>query len=297
LQFADETTALFNKWMKKNRARLSSLEVGAAPKALITALSEDLLAAFADSRLVDPYDIYQHLMTYWTETMQDDVYMIVTEGWQANAELIPPALVIARYFKQEQAAIETFIAEQEAINAQMEELNEEHGVDPSTGSGQEAGLLESAANEKGKITKASLKARVKELSVSSNQLSVSSGQLAVEDKDEVDLLNRYLQLIESAAEAGKKVKDAQKDLDEKVKAKYSKLKTDEIQTLVIDDKWLAAIAADINAEIQNVASTLANRIKELAERYTAPLPALTADVDTLTDKVDAHLKKMGFTWK
>ena len=33
------------------------------------------------AHLIDPYDVYQHLMTYWSETMQDDVYMLTTGSW------------------------------------------------------------------------------------------------------------------------------------------------------------------------------------------------------------------------
>jgi type I restriction enzyme M protein len=275
-------TALLEKWMKKNRPLLTALEIGSHPKALIEALSENLLAAFADSPLMDAYDIYQHLMTYWAETMQDDVYMIATEGWSANPELIPEALIIQRYFAAEQNAIETLQAEQETITAQMEEMAEEQSVESS--------LFEFAMNEKGTVTKASAKARVKEL-------TTNSGRPTADGKEEFDLLNRYLQLIESAAEAGKKVKEAQKALAENVAAKYKNLVQKDITSLVADDKWLNKIAADVQTELDRVSQTLAGRIKELAERYALPLPEQMQTVDELTRKVNTHLKKMGFAWK
>jgi type I restriction enzyme M protein len=275
-------TALLEKWMKKNRPLLTALEVGSHPKALIETLSENLLAAFADSPLMDAYDIYQHLMTYWAETMQDDVYMIATEGWSANPELIPEALIIQRYFAAEQKAIETLQAEQETITAQMEEMAEEQSVEGS--------LFEFAMNEKGTVTKASAKARVKEL-------TTNSGRPTADGKEEFDLLNRYLQLIESAAEAGKKLKDAQKELNNLVTAKYTVIKATDLVSLVLDDKWFAALTATVDTEIQNIASQLANRVQELAERYTAPLPEQVQAVDEFTSKVDTHLKNMGFTWK
>jgi len=266
--------ARFEIWQQTNKPRLTGLDVDAHPKALIATLSEDLLAAFSDASLIDKYDVYQHLMTYWTETMQDDVYMIATEGWGANPDLIPASLLIQRYFSVEQRAIEALTAEQEALNAQMDELNEEHGG--------EDGLLSPVMSDKGKVNKGSLKARQKELTE--------------DDQEEADLLNRYLELIEAAAETGRKVRDAQKALDEKVAAKYARLTLAEIKSLVIDDKWLATLAAAVDAQTQAIASQFATRIKELAERYAAPLPQLTSDVGTLTGKVDKHLKKMGFVW-
>jgi type I restriction enzyme M protein len=41
---------------------------------------------------------------------------------------------------------------------------------------------------------------------------------------------------------------------------------------------------------------LSNRIKELAERYENTLPELDTQVEVLENKVDDHLKKMGFEW-
>ena len=174
--FHQSITTLFEKWKQKNQPLLAALRAGSHPKALIETLSEDLLTAFADARLLDRYDVYQALMTYWTETMQDDVYMIAIDGWTANSELIPEPLIIQRYFSAEQKEIETLSAEQEALSAQMEELNEEHGG--------EDGLLADVMSDKGKVIKGNIKTRLKELTA--------------EDNDEADLLNRYLKLIEDA---------------------------------------------------------------------------------------------------
>jgi type I restriction enzyme M protein len=214
-------------------------------------------------------------MTYWAETMQDDVYMIATEGWSANPELIPEATIIQRYFAAEEKAIETLQAEQEAITAQMDELTEEHGG--------EGGLLEEAKTDKGKITKVSLKAFMKDV--------------ADDDVETKNIASQYSQLVEKESEAGKKAKEAQKALTENVAAKYKTLVQKDIVSLVVDDKWLKKIAADVQAELDRVSQTLAGRIKELAERYALPLPKQMQTLDELTDKVNTHLKKMGFAWK
>ena len=92
------------------------------------------------------------------------------------------------------------------------------------------------------------------------------------------------------------MRDAQKALDAKVIAKYKALSEDEVKTLVVDDKWLAALATAVQTELDRVSQALTGRIKELAERYATPLPRLTEEVDALSAKVDAHLKKMGFVW-
>jgi len=103
-----------------------ALDKDSHPKALIETMAERLLEAFRGAPLLDAYDVYQHLMDYTAETLRDDAYLIAEEGWAAaahprlivedktkktkarpdfvvgrrkyQAELIQPALLIARYF-------------------------------------------------------------------------------------------------------------------------------------------------------------------------------------------------------
>jgi len=281
--FNDSMTKLFAKWQKANTPRLKSIALGGQPKALIEELSEDLLETFRRVPLLDPYDVYQHLMDYWAATMQDDVYMIVSDGWQAkadgkpNTDLIPQPLIVARYFVKEQAAIEQLEADRDAISRQMEELDEEHGG--------EDGLLADATTDKGKLTKASLKARLTEIEDDTDA------------EDERKLLIDHLALTEKEATANRKIKDATKALEIKVAAKYGQLTGDEIKTLVVDDKWLGTLAAAALSELDRVSQSLSGRIRQLAERYARPLPALIGEVATLASRVDEHLKKMGAKWE
>jgi len=306
--YNESATRLFKKWRTDSVLRLRGIAKGGKPKTLIETLSEDLLATFEKARLLDAYDVYQHLMDYWAMTMQDDVYMIVSDGWREaakprliiedkekktkekpdftvgklkyKAELIPTALVIARYFAAEQAAIEKLEAEVAASEQALEEMAEEHGG--------EDGLLEAAKNDKDKLTKASVAARLKDIKGQNDD-----GDAA----DERKVLNDYLALAEKAAATSAKVGDAQEALLLKVAAQYGKLTEDEIKTLVVDDKWLATLAAAVQGELDRVSQTLTGRIRQLAERYATPLPQLTGEVATLAARVDEHLKKMGAVWK
>ncbi|MBI4322093.1 MAG: N-6 DNA methylase [Chloroflexi bacterium] len=266
---------LFVAWKTHNIARLKGIGVGENPKLLIEKLSEDLLQAFADVRLIDRYDVYQHLMSYWTDTMQDDVYMIAVDGRQANPDLVPSDLIIARYFAAERQAVEALEMEAEAITRQIEELDEEHGA--------EGGLLEDLKNDKGNITKAAVVARLKEVNLDPG---------AAEEEREV--LTEYVALIEREAAATRKLRDVQKALNAKVAATYNALAEDEVKTLVVDDKWVATLAAALESELARVSQGITGRINELAERYATPLPSISAEVDALAAKLDEHLKSMGF---
>jgi len=300
--YNESATRLFKKWRTDSVPRLRGVAKGGKPKALIETLSEDLLATFEKARLLDPYDVYQHLMDYWAETMQDDVYMIAGDGWREaakprlivedknrkskekpdftvgkmkyKAELIPTALVIARYFAAEQAAIEKLEAEVAATEQALEEMAEEHDG--------EDGLLEAAKNDKDKLTKASVAARLNSIKGDADA------------SDERKVLKEYLALAEKAATTSAKVTDAQEALLAKVAAKYGKLTEDEIKTLVVDDKWLVTLADAVQGELDRVSQTLTGRIRQLAERYATPLPQLTGDVAALETKVSRHLERMGF---
>jgi len=285
--FNSQVSQLFDSWKAVNTPLLTSIQTGDRPKALIETLSESLLETFRSSAgvasLIDPYGVYQHLMDYWAETMQDDAWMIVSDGWQAiqadkpNTDLIPPALIVARYFAAEQAAIEELEALRDAISREMEEMDEEHGG--------EEGLLAEGKTDKGKLSAKSIKDRLKAI----------KGDR--EAKDECAMLEAYAALIEKESTAAKKVKEAQKALNTKVAAKYGQLSEPEIKTLVVEDKWLAELAASVQSELDRVSQALTGRIRQLAERYATPLPKLAEEVELLAARVDEHLRKMGFAWK
>ena len=93
------------------------------------------------------------------------------------------------------------------------------------------------------------------------------------------------------------LRDAGAALDAKALQKYPKLSEAEIKTLVVDDKWLAAMDARIHGEMDRISQALTRRVKELAERYEAPLPQMAGRVVELEMKVNRHLEKMGFTWR
>ena len=144
--FIAEMNAHFAVWRDTNAAILKELKAGCHPRKLISQLSEGLLAHYADKPLIDPYDVYQHLMDFWSETMQDDCYLIASEGWKAETyrvietdkkgkekdkgwvcDLIPKALVVARYFSAEQAAIDQLAVEFDHVTARLSEMAEDHG--------------------------------------------------------------------------------------------------------------------------------------------------------------------------
>jgi type I restriction enzyme M protein len=306
--FTTQAKTLFTKWLTASVPQLKGLAQDGHPKPLIATLAENLLGTFKTAPLLDAYDVYQHLMDYWAETMQDDCYLIADAGWIAGAkpreivqvkdknnklvwpdkedfkkgkrrfksDLVPAALLIARYFTAESDAIAAHEAELASVEQQLDETREEH-------SGEDGLLTEVIEGEgdKQKITAKAVKARLKDIG---------------KDKDYTDerhALEAYATLLDQLADTKTRLKTAQDDLEAKLDAKYPKLTEADIQTLVVDDKWLATLAAAVQSELDRVSQTLTGRIRQLAERYAAPLPQIVDEVAALAAKVAAHLKKMG----
>ena len=258
--------------------------------------------------MLDVYDVYQHLMDYWAESMQDDSYLIAADGWVKGAQpreivrvkgknnklawpephdylkgnrrfksdLVPAPILVARYFVAERSALEALDNQLAAFEQQLDEMREENGG--------EDGLLAEVIEGKGdkqKITAKAVNVRLKEIG---NDLLYA---------DERSTLERYADLLKQQSGAKAKRKAEQEDLDENIGAKYPRLTEAEIKTLVVDDKWMAHLSASLLSEIDRVSRALNGRICQLAERYATSLPVLVDKLETLADRVDAHLKTIG----
>ena len=301
--YADSVSAIFNAWRETHRGLLWGLKVSARPRTVISTLSEDLLTRFVGLPLLSAYDVYQRLMNYWDDVMQDDIYQIAADGWIEAAQprgiivdkekkiketpdltvsrkkykmdLVPPLLIVTRYFATERAVIDSLEVKRETASCELEEFIEEH-----TG---EEGPLEDALNDEGKVTKAGVKAQL--MSIQANG--------GAESEEEREALMRCLALIDAESKASKAARDAQAALDQRVLSRYATLTETEIKTLVVEDKWFTSIQTAIEREVQRVTQHLAGRVKELEERYATPLPELEREVEAFSEKVETHLRKMG----
>ena len=302
--FQQRVRASFNAWRDAHEPMLLDIKVGASPKEIIHALSEKMLQCFAKMPLLNPYDVYQRLMDYWDETMQDDIYLIASDGWvkasqprdtiedksrkiketpdltlkrkKYKMDLILPALIVARYFAAEQEALDMLGAEQENAKSAFEDFVEEHTGDE--------GLLLDVLNDKGNITASSLKERLK------------ASQYKLDSEEEREILTSCALLIDAVSTVSKAVKKEQETLDQQVMEHYATLTEAEIKTLVIEDKWVASIQSAIKDEVQRVIQALTERVKELEERYAQRLPDLECEVKSFSAKVEEHLRKMGVDW-
>ena len=304
--YQQQVNAVFEAWREGHEPLLLRIEVDASPREIIRTLSEDLLDRFTGLPLLDPYDVYQKLMDYWDEVMQDDVYLIAADSWIEAAkpreviqdkqmketpdlvikknrykmDLIPPALIVARYFVDAQDTIEMLQTKLAAAESELAEFVEEH-----TG---EDGLLADATNDSGNITASSVKGRLKALTP-----DLITHHETQDNDDERDALEHCLSLLDAKSKADTAIKDAQLALDEQVLAHYATLTEDEIKTLVVANKWFASIHAAIEGEVQRLTQQLTGRVNELEERYAQPLLLLEQNVEGYSVRVEEHLRNMG----
>ncbi|WP_445370138.1 type I restriction-modification system subunit M [Methylomonas sp. HW2-6] len=307
--FIADMNAHFATWRQRSAERLKALQIGCHPKQLIAELSEDLLNHYTGKALIDKYHVYQHLMDYWADTMQDDCYLISADGWQAQTyriletdkksgkqkdkgwtcDLVPKALSVARYFAEQQQAIGQLQADLEAVSAELNELEEEHSGEDAVFSGFD------------KINRAEVSSRLKEILATEGLMSPRAGMPEatgndVDAKDEIAVLQRWLTLSVNEAALKKALKEAEAELDAKAYGHYPKLSEAEIKTLVVDAKWLATLDTAIHGEMDRISQQLTQRVKQLAERYETPVPQINLRVDALEAKVNGHLQRMGFAW-
>ena len=230
------------------------LRPGCDPKKLVAEWGEQLLLQMKETAaLVDPYAVYEQMMGYWAETLQDDCYLVSRDGWQArlvtpnkrtfswrdlSCDLLPPEFVVAVRHQRELDKIKALEAEIESAQARIDELTEELEEDDEPPA--EIGALK------------------KQISAKKKTVKMLDGEL-------VNLLT----------------------------ADYAAFKDGDVMNLVVDHKWREGLFRRFASELDRALSTIATEVQSLAARYAETLPDLEARVKTLRGKVAGHLKEMG----
>ncbi|WP_078988337.1 type I restriction-modification system subunit M [Streptomyces sp. WM6372] len=303
-KFTEEARELTTEWFDAHRKRLEGIDETTRPNDLIAALGDDLLARFKPVPLLDEYDVYEQLMTYWHDVMHDDVFMVMNDGWLEAAkprkivvdkdrklsetpdlvvgtgrsavkykmDLIPPDLIVERYFAKERAEVDELMSAWEEASRVVEEYIEEHAV--------ENGLLAEAMEDE-KINKVLASARLKKARHEGT------------DVDEVAALAHLITLYNAEAVAKKAAKEEEAALHLTTLKKYGDLTDGEVRALVLDDKWRTTLTVRVTSEAEALTLALVSRIQELGERYAETVDDLGTGLAKLESLVVAHIANMG----
>ena len=293
--FEAKAAAHYQLWQEKAVEDLKALQLGMKPKKEIAKLAKSLFDHYSNQPLIDRYDIYQLIMDYWDDVLSDDFYQIAAEGWKAQpyrvievikqgkqkgkekdvgwaCDLLPKPLLVSYAFSDEQAALDAKQAELETAEATLAEMVEEQSGDDGVFADYE------------KVNAKEINARIKEIKGNA------------EFADELLVLSNWADKTKEIAALKKQVKEQDEALDKVVLEHYPNLIETEVKQIVVNNKWLASLKVMIARAEQAVLQRLSTRLKELAERYDTPLPQLQQQTEELSNKVEQHLKAMGFSW-
>lgn len=299
--YADRIDDAFEAWKQEVDAGLRDIDELVELKEYIVELSDALVAQFENIELVDKYDVYEVLLSYWQQTMADDVFVLIQDGYTAgrdieynievtknkkgerkekvkgwDGKLIPKALVECAFFKAERAKIDEAQRICEETQSQLDELTEEQSG--------EDGVLADCLNDKDSVDAKAVAAKLKELKKTAPK------------SDEYHTLLRYSNLSKAVKDQNKLIKELNAALEDRVKEQYQKLSEADIKELLVNRKWYYTIFTGIKALYVTTSHNMANRIVELAERYENSMPELEQKAVDYEAKVRAHLERMGFKW-
>ena len=312
LEYNKKVNNTYNEWKKIANPVLTNLNSTDSNKEIILNLSEEILEKFSKLELLDKYDVYQVLLAYWNETMNDDVLLIIQDelgynlakitddikeepkeskkakkdsakekkpkepkiiGWEGR--LIPKQIVLDAFFALEQKEIEKAEEKLSLTESEFEEFIENNS--------DENGYFTDYMGDDEKIDSKKITSRVKLLTKEKKT-----------QNEEYKILNNYVDYESSIKSQKKHITELKKVLDDNCRNRYETFTDAEIKDLLVNRKWYKAIDDGIQNLYITVANHLTKRIVELYERYENTLSELNTKLAEEEKEVAAHLAQMGF---
>lgn len=312
LEFNKKVNNTYNEWKKIANPVLTNLNSTDSNKEIILNLSEEILEKFSKLELLDKYDVYQVLLAYWNETMNDDVLLIIQDelgynlakvtddikeepkeskkakknsakekkpkepkiiGWEGR--LIPKQIVLDAFFALEQKEIEKAEEKLSQTESEFEEFIENNS--------DENGYFTDYMGDDEKIDSKKITSRVKLLTKEKKT-----------QNEEYKILNNYVDYESSIKSQKKHITELKKILDDNCRNRYETFTDAEIKDLLVNRKWYKAIDDGIQNLYITVANHLTKRIVELYERYENTLSELNTKLAEEEKVVFGHLTQMGF---
>lgn len=312
LEYNKKVNNTYNEWKKIANPVLTNLNSTDSNKEIILNLSEEILEKFSKLELLDKYDVYQVLLAYWNETMNDDVLLIIQDelgynlakitddikeepkeskkakkdsakekkpkepkiiGWEGR--LIPKQIVLDAFFALEQKEIEKAEEKLSQTESEFEEFIENNS--------DENGYFTDYMGDDEKIDSKKITSRVKLLTKEKKT-----------QNEEYKILNNYVDYESSIKSQKKHITELKKVLDDNCRNRYKTFTDAEIKDLLVNRKWYKAIDDGIQNLYITVANHLTKRIVELYERYENTLSELNTKLAEEEKVVFGHLTQMGF---
>lgn len=318
LEYNEKVKKALDEWKNFANPILTNLKNTDSNKKIINQLSEEIIMKFSTLELLDKYDVYQVLLAYWNETMNDDVLLVIQDengykiakvtddikeepkenkkskkdsdktskpkepkviGWEGR--LIPKQIVLDAFFEKEQKDIQKKEERLSWTESEFEEFTETNSSSENN-SGEEGFLSEYIGDDE-KIDSKAIAARLKILAKEKTA-----------NTDEYKVLHQFTEYEASIKNQKKVITELKKTLDDNCRNRYASFTHEEILDLLVNRKWYKSIDDGIQNLYTTVANQLTKRIVELYERYENTMPELTAQLADLEKEVAGHLEQMGF---
>lgn len=290
---------LISGWLNSVHESMMAVDKNCSPKAIIGPWGDSLLATIPENSLVNRYDVYNYLMNYWAETVQDDCYMVSNDGWVAYpytpqpkekkkkdgtvekpktkvavsiydivCDLLPVEIVVNEFFDSEKRAIDS-------ISSDLAKIQ---------------GMIDTLLEEKSEFFDDFEK--VSESKVGSALKDAKRGVKKI-DEETMNIWFVYLDLCKSKKAKSKELATSHMALLKNVFSKYEELSQDEVRALVVDDKWQSSLNTLFIGAMDIVSNGITERVTSMAQRYEFTLDDIGKNVVKFEDKVSCHFQEMG----
>ena len=282
INYSVELSKKVNLWENENKDVLYSMNNDSKAQDIIKSLSDNILKVFTNDMLIDKYEAYEFLMEYYNDTLKDDFYLLIENGWipklvfaqdkngkikknDFDSDLLPKEIVIDEYFKDEEEDLEKLNSD---LNNYV--LNFDSIVAENTGD-------EEIFNDEEKINEKLIKDKIKE-----------------ETETNIAILNELLNNLSLQKDLKKKIKSHQEALNSMIINKYSLLDEDTSKDLLINKKWFKSIERRFDDKYEDLIYDLSNKIVSEYENYEETLGQLSNKTSELESTVLKDLERMGF---
>ncbi len=282
INYSVELSKKVNSWEQDNKNILYSISSDSSVKNIINVLSSSILKDFENDKLIDKYEAYEFLMEYYDNSLKDDIYLIIENGWipklvyaqdkngkikknEFDSDLLPKEIVINEYFKKENDNIEK-------LNNDLNDLSQEFDsmVEENTGD-------EEIFNDEDKVNEKLIKDKIKE-----------------ESEENISILKELIENLSSQKELKKTIKKYQEALNLLIIDKYNSFDEDASKDLIITKKWFKSIERTFDDKYEDLVYDLSNRIISEYENYEETLGQLSKKTSDLESLVLKDLERMGF---
>jgi type I restriction enzyme M protein len=293
-EFIKNAETNFQSWLEEFSSKMMTLGIGSRPKLMIEELSEMLLVESSQLPLVDPYAIYQGLMSYSASVLQDDAFLIASHGWleaaklqlvtesdgvdaisgksKFRSDLLPAKILIDAHLPELRDQLMAYESEGANLQAELDSIIEEYSGDE--------GLLNEVLSDKGKIVKKLLNKRIEEIAQDA------------EYSDEFGLLSQCFEIQERLDLSSLRIKEVKAELNNELLNAYKDLNEEKVKHLALI-KWSSALTEYIEEDRLRVSRNLVERISTLGARYDEVLDILVGRVELLEKAIRLHLINMG----